>query len=53
MSNMLSIAAERPDQPEALGLYDAVGYRGIQPFGEYTPDRPHSRFLAKLLAPRD
>jgi putative acetyltransferase len=40
-------------QTEALGLYAAVGYREIRPFGEYTADGPHSRFLAKPLAPAD
>lgn len=40
-------------QTEALGLYAAVGYREIRPFGEYAADGPHSRFLAKPLAPAD
>jgi putative acetyltransferase len=40
-------------QTEALGLYAAVGYRETRPFGEYTADGPHSRFLAKPLAPAD
>jgi putative acetyltransferase len=31
-------------QTEALGLYAAVGYREIRPFGEYAADGPHSRF---------
>jgi putative acetyltransferase len=40
-------------QTDALGLYAAVGYREIRPFGEYAADGPHSRFLAKPLAPAD
>lgn len=40
-------------QTEALGLYAAVGYREIRAFGEYPADGPHSRFLAKPLAPAD
>ena len=40
-------------QTEALGLYAAVGYREIRPFGEYPAAAPHSRFLAKPLAHAD
>jgi putative acetyltransferase len=35
-------------QPEALGLFRAVGFTEIGPFGEYGPD-PLSVFLEKLL----
>ena len=40
-------------QTEALGLYAAVGYREIRPFGEYAAEGPYSRFLAKPLAAAD
>jgi putative acetyltransferase len=36
-------------QPEALGLYDALGYERRGPFGEYGPD-PVSVFMEKHLA---
>lgn len=35
-------------QPEAIGLYEATGYRRIGPFGEYLPD-PLSLFMEKAL----
>jgi GNAT superfamily N-acetyltransferase len=35
-------------QVEAIGLYQAMGYRDIPPFGEYAPD-PLSRFLEKHI----
>jgi putative acetyltransferase len=36
-------------QREAIGLYEAAGYREIEAFGEYLPD-PLSRFFEKRLA---
>ena len=33
-------------QPEANALYRSLGYRDIQPFGDYLAD-PHSQFLEK------
>lgn len=36
-------------QPEALGLYRALGYRERPPFGAYAPD-PLSLFMEKSLA---
>lgn len=35
-------------QPEAIGLYRALGYRDCGPFGDYLPD-PLSRFMYKRL----
>ena len=35
-------------QPEALGLYQKLGYRFCEPFGEYKPD-PLSVFMEKAL----
>jgi putative acetyltransferase len=37
-------------QPEALALYEALGYRRRGPFGTY-PDNPYSVFMEKVLAP--
>jgi putative acetyltransferase len=37
-------------QKEAIGLYEAMGYREIEAFGEYLPD-PLSRFYEKRLSP--
>jgi putative acetyltransferase len=37
-------------QPEALGLYEALGYRRRGPFGEY-PANPYSVFMEKVLTP--
>ena len=37
------------DQPEAIGLYERLGYQQIAPFGEYLPD-PLSRFYEKSVA---
>jgi hypothetical protein len=39
-----------PDQPEALALYRAAGYREIEPFGTYRHDLL-SVFLERRLAP--
>jgi putative acetyltransferase len=36
-------------QPEAIGLYEATGFRRIPPFGEYQDD-PLSLFMEKTLA---
>jgi putative acetyltransferase len=36
-------------QPEALGLYRALGYTDRGPFGEYPTDDPLSVFMEKLL----
>jgi GNAT superfamily N-acetyltransferase len=38
------------EQPEALALYPACGYRAIPPFGERHRD-PRSRFFGKRLDP--
>jgi len=35
-------------QPEALKLYEKLGYRTIAPFGDYRPD-PLSVFMEKTL----
>ena len=35
-------------QTEAIGLYEAMGYRSIPPFGEYVAD-PLSRFFEKRI----
>jgi putative acetyltransferase len=35
-------------QPEALGLYHALGFRQRDPFGSYAPD-PYSVFMEKAL----
>jgi putative acetyltransferase len=35
-------------QPEAIGLYERMGYRRIEPFGEYQPD-PLSLFYEKRI----
>lgn len=35
-------------QPEAIGLYEATGFRPIGPFGAYAPD-PLSLFMEKTL----
>lgn len=35
-------------QTEAIGLYEAMGYRSIPPFGEYVDD-PLSRFFEKRI----
>jgi putative acetyltransferase len=40
-----------PFQPEALGLYEALGYERRGPFGKYTND-PLSVFMQKHLPPR-
>jgi putative acetyltransferase len=37
-------------QPEALGLYEALGYRRRGPFGNY-PANPYSVFMEKVLSP--
>ena len=37
-------------QPEALGLYRALGYRDCGPFGDYPVDDPLSVFMEKQLA---
>jgi len=37
-------------QPEALGLYRALGYADRGPFGDYPTDDPMSVFLEKRLA---
>ena len=37
-------------QPEAVGLYERMGYQKIQPFGEYEFD-PLSLYFEKSLAP--
>jgi putative acetyltransferase len=37
-------------QREAIGLYETMGYRRIEPFGEYQPD-PHSHFFEKRPGP--
>jgi len=37
-------------QPEASGLYEALGYRRRGPFGSY-PDNPYSLFMEKILTP--
>ena len=39
-----------PYQPEALGLYERMGYTRRTPFGKYTDD-PHSVFMEKQLSP--
>ena len=36
-------------QPEALGLYERVGYRKVPPFGDYWDD-PLSLFYEKILS---
>jgi putative acetyltransferase len=36
-------------QPEALGLYRALGYRDRGPFGDYPVDDPMSVFMEKRL----
>jgi putative acetyltransferase len=36
-------------QPEALGLYHALGYRTCEPFGDYPTDDPLSVFMEKRL----
>ncbi len=38
-----------PLQPEALALYERLGYARCGPFGEY-PDDPHSVFMQKAAA---
>lgn len=38
-------------QPEALGLYRALGYRERPPFGHYRPD-PYSIFMEKVITMR-
>ncbi len=35
-------------QPEALRLYEKLGYKYREPFGDYQPD-PYSRFMEKAL----
>jgi putative acetyltransferase len=37
-------------QPEALGLYEALGYRRRGPFGRY-PANPYSVFMEKVIPP--
>ena len=37
-------------QPEALGLYRALGYVDRGPFGDYPVDDPNSVFMEKSLA---
>jgi putative acetyltransferase len=37
-------------QPEALALYESLGYRVRGPYGAYTTN-PHSIFMEKALAP--
>lgn len=37
-------------QPEALGLFEAVGFRVRGPFGDYPTDDPNSIFMEKNLA---
>ena len=37
-------------QPEALGLYEALGYSRRHSFGDYPLDDPNSVFLEKRLA---
>lgn len=37
-------------QPEALGLYEALGYRRRGPFGAY-PANPYSVFMEKVITP--
>ena len=37
-------------QPEALGLYRALGYSDCGPFGDYPADDPNSVFMEKRLA---
>ncbi len=36
-------------QPEALGLYGAIGYANCAPFGDYPTDDPLSVFMEKRL----
>lgn len=36
-------------QPEALGLYEALGYLRCRPFGDYPTDDPLSVFMEKRL----
>ncbi len=36
-------------QPEALGLYRALGYVDRGPFGDYPTDDPNSVFMEKVL----
>ncbi len=37
-------------QPEALGLFAAMGFTGRGPFGDYPTDDPNSIFMEKRLA---
>jgi len=39
-----------PLQPEAIGLYERMGFQRRGPFGDYWDD-PHSVFMHKALAP--
>jgi putative acetyltransferase len=36
-------------QPEALGLFEAAGFRRCAAFGEYPPNDPYSVFMEKRL----
>jgi putative acetyltransferase len=37
-------------QPEALGLFEAIGFRVCGPFGDYPTDDPNSIFMEKAIA---
>ena len=37
-------------QPEALGLFESLGFRVCGPFGDYPTDDPNSIFMEKSLA---
>jgi putative acetyltransferase len=37
-------------QPEALGLFESLGFRVCGPFGDYPSDDPNSIFMEKSLA---
>jgi putative acetyltransferase len=37
-------------QPEALGLFESLGFRVCRPFGDYPTDDPNSIFMEKSLA---
>ena len=40
---------EEMSQPEALGLYRALGYQDCAAFGDYPSDDPFSIFMEKRL----